>query len=321
MPRASERTSRVPIPRPPRDAHLAHLTSRGAPDGVSRFLTTPEKIAQHLAHHGLRREDRTMAGHEGDPVEVSVVRPTWHTGHGPALLHLHGGGMIFGSRFDDIPLVTPWLARHAMTLVTVEYRLAPQHPDPYPVEDCYAALEWVRDRAADIGVDPRRIVLVGASAGAGLAAGVSLLARDRGGPTPLGQMLLYPMLDDRGRTVSTAQMDDRDGDDAWHAGHNADAWASLLGERAGTDRVSPYAAPARASDLSGLSPTYLDCGSVDVFRDETVAYASALWQAGVAAELHIWAGGTHLHEMHSTSPLAASARQARSSWLRRLLAD
>jgi acetyl esterase/lipase len=196
--------------------------------------------------------------------------------------------------------------------VTVEYRLAPEFPDPYPVEDSYAALVWIAEHAADLG-DQDRILIVGASAGAGVAAGTALLARDRSGPRLTGQLLIGPMIDDRDRTVSTTQYE---GMPPWDRNSNRMGWTALLGDRRGTDDVSIYAAPSRAVDLSGLPPAFIDCGSAEVFRDEDVAYASALWAAGVQAELHVWAGGIHGFDFVTPdAAISRAARAARDGWV------
>lgn len=160
-------------------------------------------------------------------------------------------------------------------------------------------------------------MIAGASAGGGLAAGTALLARDRQGPALIGQMLVYPMLDDRDETVSSTQFD---GVGMWDRASNRMGWTALLCDRRGTDEVSVYAAPARATDLSGLPPAFIDCGSAEVFRDEDVAYASALWGAGVQAELHVWPGGFHGCDLVAPeSKLAKAMMAARDAWVARLL--
>jgi acetyl esterase/lipase len=227
--------------------------------------------------------------------------------------------MVMGNRMTGISLVAPWIVAHGAVAATVEYRLAPEHPDPAPVEDCYAALLWFAEHAEEVGANPERILVAGASAGGGLAAGVSLLSRDRGGPQLAGQLLLCPMLDDRDDTVSARQFE---GLGLWDRGSNGVGWNALLGDRRGSGHVSIYAAPARAEDLSGLPPTYLDAGSAEVFRDETVAYASRLWRDGNDTELHIWPGGTHGWEaLMQGSSLAELASDVRTSWVARLFAE
>ncbi|WP_370591495.1 alpha/beta hydrolase fold domain-containing protein [Saccharopolyspora montiporae] len=201
--------------------------------------------------------------------------------------------------------------------VTVEYRLAPEFPDPYPVEDCYAGLQWTAEHAAELGIDADNLIIAGASAGGGLAAGTALLARDRNGPALAGQVLICPMLDDRDWTVSTAQYENVG---LWGRESNRTGWDALLGDRRGTDEVSVYAAPARATDLSGLPPAFIDCGSAELFRDEDVAYATALWHSGVQAELHVWPGGYHGFDMLApNSGIARAAIDARKGWVGRTL--
>jgi acetyl esterase/lipase len=204
-----------------------------------------------------------------------------------------------------------------MVVVSTEYRLAPEHPHPAPVEDCFAALQWLAEQATQLGADPSRLVVAGASAGGGLAAAVALMARDRGGPALAAQVLIYPMLDDRAQTPSSTELD---GEGIWDHTSNATGWGALLGDAAGGPDVSPYAAPARAESLAGLPTTYLDVATVETFRDEVVEYASRIWQEGGAAELHVWPGGFHGFEVAvPTARLSRAAKDARESWLRRTL--
>ncbi|SMQ61057.1 Acetyl esterase/lipase [Plantibacter sp. VKM Ac-1784] len=271
-----------------------------------------------LSEAGVERRDLTIAGYEGAEISVSVLARAGKTGTGPGVFHTHGGGMVMGDRFVGLGQFLPWIVELDATVVTVEYRLAPEYPDPYPVEDCYAALVWTAEHAQELGIDPARFIIAGASAGGGLAAGVALLARDRSGPELAGQVLIYPMLDDRDATVSTAQID---GVGVWDRGSNITGWTALLGDRVGGDDVSIYAAPARATDLTGLPPAFIDCGSAEVFRDEDVAYATSLWQAGVQAELHVWPGGFHGFDMLAPhAELARAMTAARNAWVARLLA-
>ncbi|MDO9396463.1 MAG: alpha/beta hydrolase fold domain-containing protein, partial [Herbiconiux sp.] len=161
--------------------------------------------------------------------------------------------------------------------------------------------------------DPARIMVAGSSAGGGLCAATVLRARDQGGPPVAAQLLLSPMLDDRDRSVSTLQFD---GTGGWDRQANRFGWASLLGDRAGSEDVSPYAAPARATDLSGLPPTYLDVGSAEVFRDEVVAFASAIWAAGGQAELHVFDGGFHGYESVAAADVSIRTGRSREAWIR-----
>ncbi|ABW10008.1 Alpha/beta hydrolase fold-3 domain protein [Parafrankia sp. EAN1pec] len=165
----------------------------------------------------------------------------------------------------EAELYDPWVARYVsatgVPMLSVEYRLAPEHSHPTPAEDCYAALRWLADHAVELGVDPARIAVMGDSGGGGLAAAVALLARDRGGPVLARQILIYPMLDDRNTTPDPA--------------------------------IPPYAAPARADDLTGLPPAYVEVGELDIFRDESIEYARRLAAAGVSTELHVHPGAPH----------------------------
>jgi acetyl esterase/lipase len=206
-------------------------------------------------------------------------------------------------------LLTNLSARAELAVLTPDYRLAPEHPDPAPVEDCYATVRWAAAHAREIGIDPARIAVMGASAGGGLAAGVTLLARDRGGPAIARQLLIYPMLDDRTRTADPEMAHAL----LWSVDDNVTGWNALLGE-ADADDVSVYAAPARANDLSGLPPAYIDVGGLDLFRDEDVDYATRLQRCGVPVELHVVPGVPHAFDI--LAPESSAGRQVTESRLR-----
>jgi len=249
---------------------------------------------------------------------ASIVRPDAGCS-GAGILLLHSGGMMFGDRFSGADQALRWVEQLGAVLVAVDYRLAPEYPDPVPFEDCYATLEWFAAEAPRLGVRHDRILVAGASAGGGLAAAVALAARDRGGPRLCGQLLDYPMLDDRGQTASMRAFD---GVGVWDRISNETGWRALLGDRVGGPDVSAYAAPARATDLHGLPPAFIDVGSAEVFRDEAVDYAQRLWKAGVDAELHVWPGAFHACDVFAAHTTIARAMiRARDDWLRRLLAD
>jgi acetyl esterase/lipase len=225
--------------------------------------------------------------------------------------------MLLGDRRNNLPDMVDLAASVGAAVISVEYRLAPEHPHPAPVEDCYAGLVWVAANATELNIDPNRIVVAGASSGGGLAAATALLARDRGGPELAGQMLLAPMLDDRHDTPSARQMAGRG---MWDHTVGATGWTALLGDARGGPDVSPYAAPARATDLSGLPPAFIYGGSAETHRDEDVAYASAIWRAGGQAELHVWSGGFHGFDlMAPQAAVSQAAKAARTSWMRRVL--
>ncbi|MFJ8467327.1 alpha/beta hydrolase [Streptomyces swartbergensis] len=265
-------------------------------------------------------EDRQVPGPQGEPdISLLICRPTAPASAGarPVIYHVHGGGMVIGNNRVGVDVPLAWAQALDAVVVSVEYRLAPEHLYPAPIEDVYAGLLWTADHAAELGADPKRIVIAGASAGGGLCAALALLTRDRKGPQPVGQVLMCPMLDDRNDTPSTYQMA---GLGVWDRTANETGWTALLGSRRGGPNVPAYAAPARAEDLTGLSPAFLDVGSAETFRDEVVAYASRIWQAGGVAELHVWPGGFHGFDGFAPqAALSQSARAAHVDWLRRLL--
>jgi acetyl esterase/lipase len=230
---------------------------------------------------------------------------------GSAALYVHGGGMLLGSvdAYDEI--LRRYVSASGVPLLAVDYRLPPEHPYPTPVEDCYAGLRWLAERAPELGVDPARIAIMGDSAGGGLAAATALVARDRGGPTLAAQILVYPMLDDRNTKADPeiARLL------TWNWDDNITGWGALLGDVAGTDGVGPHASPARATDLTKLPPTYLEVGQLDIFRDEGVAYAQRL-QAHVPTELHVHPGVPHGFEL--IAPDADVSRRATADRLRAL---
>lgn len=282
-----------------------------------RQVAMPGSSRSAVEDRGLVARDVAVTSYDGTEIVLSVIQHPERTGAGPCIYYIHGGGMIMGDRWNGVLGLAEWTQRINAVIVTVEYRLAPEYPDPIPVEDCYAGLVWTADHSEELGIDPGRLMVAGASAGGGLAAGTALLARDRQGPALCAQLLMCPMLDDRDSTVSTVQFD---GAGTWSRGSNATGWTALLGERRGSENVSIYAAPARAADVAGLPPTYIDCGSAEVFRDEDVAYATSIWSAGGQAELHIWAGGFHGFDVFAPdSRVSSQAVATRNSWIARVL--
>ncbi|MFJ4091050.1 alpha/beta hydrolase fold domain-containing protein [Kitasatospora sp. NPDC089913] len=290
-----------------------NLAARQARDAAVR----PRPGLAELRDGGRFEVAELTAEGPGDGPEVRLVsaRPAGAVGPLPLLYYLHGGGMVMGNARSVLPRLLREVAEPlGLVVVSAEYRLAPAAPYPAALEDCYAGLLAVAGRAAELGADPGRIVLGGKSAGGGLAAALALLVRDRGGPGPAGQLLLSPMLDDRDRTFSTRQLA---GHDTWDRTSNATAWRAVLGERYGAADLPPYAAPARATDLAGLPPAYVEVGSAETFRDEAVAYADGIWRAGGDAELHVWPGACHGFDTYA--PRAAVSRDALDARLRRVL--
>lgn len=250
----------------------------------------------------VRTEDRVVPG---DPdVRVRVHRPAGATASGAVLLWVHGGGHVLGSAEQDDPLLDAVVARTGCTALAVDWRRAPEHPYPAAVDDCYATLAAVAGGGLhDLDVDPGRVVVGGASSGGGVAAGLALLARDRGEYALAGQLLVYPMLDDRALTPSSRGITDRR---VWNGDSNRIGWRAYLGGLA-DDAVPAYAAPARATDLSGLPPTWIGTAELDLFRDENVEYVRRLYEAGVATELHVYRGGVHGFDLFA--PEAALTRR------------
>ncbi|WP_240973526.1 alpha/beta hydrolase [Nonomuraea composti] len=226
-------------------------------------------------------EDRLIPG---DPdVPVRVYRPLQAQG---AIVWMHGGGWVMG----NLDTEHPWASRAAelsgATVISVGYRLAPEYPFPAAFDDAYTVLTWVSEHAAELGVDPGRIAVGGHSAGANLAAAMTLRARDEQGPPICFQLLHQPGLDDRQQTWSARNFTDT----PWMTRDKfATAWRHYMGSQP----VTPYAAPARAEDLSGLPPAYIATAEFDPLRDEAIEYALRLLQAGVSVELHQWPGTFH----------------------------
>ncbi len=249
------------------------------------------EMAQLPPFEGVTAEDRRVAGPAGAPdVPIRIYQPAGRPASLPALLWIHGGGYVIGSAEEDDLGVNELVKAVGCLAVSVDYRLAPEHPFPAPVEDCYAALKWLAAHASELGVDPKRITIGGGSAGGGLAAGLALLARDRGEVNVTFQLLIYPMIDDRNIVQASQAVADSL---LWTRENNLIGWRSYLGREPGGKGVSPYAAAARAADLVGLPPAYIAVGALDLFLRENIAYAQRLIEAGVAAELHVYPGAYH----------------------------
>jgi len=253
--------------------------------------THSSMFEQPPARDDVRMEDRSVPGPEGAPeVPLRIYRSKRVAAEPrPCVYEIHGGGFLTGS----IEMMDPWCQKVAAELeavvVSVEYRLAPEHPFPAGIEDCYAGLVWTVENAEALGIDATRIAIAGQSAGGGLAAGTALLARDRGGPPLCFQLLEIPELDDRLETASMRAFTDTP---LWNRPNAVWSWRHYLGPNHEGD-VSPYAAPARAEDLAGLPPAYVSTMEYDPLRDEGIEYALRMLQAGVPVELHSYPGTFH----------------------------
>jgi len=233
-----------------------------------------------------------IPGPEGAPdITVRVFRPRNAPGKSlPGIYFIHGGGMNVGSVEAETPAATAICDQVGAVVVSVEYRLAPEHPHPAPSGDCYAGLAWMARSAAGLGIDPGRLAVYGGSAGGGLTIAVALLARDRGYPALRFMMPIYPMIDDTNETPSSREITDIG---IWDRHTGVEAWKWYLGD----GEPDQYAAPARAADLSGLPSAFIDVGTIDLFRDEDITFAMRLMQAGVPTELHVYPGAYHVAEV------------------------
>ena len=259
---------------------------------------------------GIEEEAHEIKSHDGQSITIYRYWKKDATNKlTPAVVHMHGGGMVFGDAKMGASLLSSLVAQTGVQFFTVDYRLAPEHPYPTPTEDSYAALSWVNEHAAKLSIDPARIATMGESAGGGLAAGLALMARDRGLSPPLAkQILVYPMLDDRNVHEIKALKDLA----IWTPDTNRICWSAYLSEAFGSDSVSQYAAPARAVSLHGLPSTYLEVGQLDIFCAENLAYASRLTEAGIEVDFSIFAGIPHFYDVFAphcgTTKRAVEAR-------------
>ncbi len=238
----------------------------------------------------VRVEERTIPTEAGHPLRVLIYERPDRARPSGALLWIHGGGLVMGTPEQGNVVCGRWADELDLVVVSVDYRLAPEDPFPAGLEDCYTALSWLGNTAGPLGVDPTRVAVGGDSAGGGLAAALSQLARDRGGPAICFQLLEYPMLDDR--TVLRADHEGR-GVFIWTAQDNRFGWTAYLGEAPSLARAPRYAAPARTDDLAGLPPAWIGVGDLDLFHDEDVDYARRLVDAGVDGALHVEPGMYH----------------------------
>lgn len=253
----------------------------------------------------VAKEDRTIPGPPTAPaVPIRIYRPVQSRGELPGLLWMHGGGMVLGTLLQDDLMAQHLVEEVGCVIVSVEYRLAPEHPYPAPLDDCYVALTRMATHAAELAIDPARIAVGGMSAGGGLAAGLALLARDRGEVPVAFQLLIYPMIDDRDVTASSETFANAP---MWSRQDDQQGWRAYLGEAVGGPNVSPYAAPSRATDLTNLPPTYIAVGSQEVFLDESVEYAQRLAHAGIPVEVHVYPRAFHAWD--ATVPRAALSQR------------
>lgn len=285
---------------------------------AERFARLPVAVPPE-ATAAISRTVRTAPGPAGAPdIALSVYAPRERKSALPCIYHIHGGGYVGGSAAQLEPLHVPMAHDLDCVIVSVDYRLAPEHRFPAAIEDCYAGLAWVHAHADELGVDSTRIGVMGESAGGGLAAALALMSRDRGEHPLAFQHLIYPMIDDR--TCVAPEPNPVAGEFIWTAHNNAFGWGALLGKPPGSADVSAYAAPARATDVSNLPPTFIACPTLDLFIDENIAYAHRLMRAGVPVALRVYPGGFHGFDIFGAdAPLSARARRDSHEALRSAL--
>lgn len=276
-------------------------------------IASPE--AQHAVELDLHR---TRGPSHADDIALHIYKPRSAQRLLPCIFHIHGGGYVSGSAAQLEPIHRQLSHTLDCIIVSVDYRLAPEHPFPASIEDCHTGLAWTFANADALGIDKQRIGVMGESAGGGLAAALALLTRDRGDYELAFQHLIYPMLDDR--TCIVEEPNPTAGEFIWTPHNNCFGWTSLLGHEPGLPEVSPYAAPARATDLTRLPPTFIACPALDLFIDEDIAYAQRLLRAGVPTELRIYPGGFHGFDIFGgDAPLAVRARADSVAALKRAL--
>jgi acetyl esterase/lipase len=277
-----------------------------------------EMLATFPQVEGVSQEDRFAPGTQGGPpVRVRIYRADDQSSKLSALYWIHGGGYVMGDIDMDDRLMKQMVKRIGCVAASVDYRLAPEHPFPTPVEDCYTGLKWLFAHADELGVEPARIAIGGPSGGGGLTAGLGLLARDRKEVQVAYQLLIYPMIDDRNATAAAHAITDPR---VWNRESNRLGWKAYLGRDGGGADVSPYAAATRATDLSNLPPTYISVGTLDLFVDENIDYAQRLIQAGVPTELHVYPGAFHGFDMFAPSARVSKQFKAdRDNALKRAL--
>jgi acetyl esterase/lipase len=278
---------------------LAAMRAQAPPVAIHDIATRRQNSAFLLAMlnatplvEGVEKKSFTTKTADGHEMELVWYSPKSATAApGPALLHMHGGGMILFDVHSFSPILNNTVAATGVPMLSVDYRLAPENPHPTLLEDCYTGLTWLRNHAAELNVDPTRIGVMGESAGGGLAAGLALMARDRKFSPPLAkQILVYPMLDDR-NTVPDEELIPFL---VWSYEDNLTAWSAYVGKDViGTDKVSKYSAPARETELSGLPSTFMDVGTLDIFASENMEYARKLVVARVGVDFQLFEGCPH----------------------------
>jgi acetyl esterase/lipase len=278
---------------------------------LMKFMPSPKNLEGILIEniHIPGQDDRAQ-------VRLRIYNPESVAVPTPALIWMHGGGYLIGRPEQDDASCIQYVRELGITVVSVDYRLAPNHPFPAGLDDCYSALQWVTQ---ELNINTKRIAVGGNSAGAGLAAALVQLAHDRQEIKPAFQLLIYPMLDDR--TVLRTDIDDSS-NITWHHKDNRFGWESYLGRKCGADDVPAYSVPARREDLSDLPPAWIGVGSWDIFHDEDVAYAQRLKECGIECELNVIQGAFHGFDVFDPQiPIVQDFRKSQIATMKKYLAE
>lgn len=281
-------------------------------DSAGRFVNLGEPPIAATVRTARRADGSAIELYHFDPQPDAATRRA-------ALYHVHGGGMILGSAQDMQFGPSSMAAALQIPVISVEYRLAPETPFPGPQQDCLDGLAWLAANAAELGIDPARIAIVGESAGGGLAAATALMARDTAGPKLAAQVLIYPMLDHRTGSEACRWKNRSTGEWVWTRSANRFGWEALRGDYPADDARKGWFSPALADDLSGLPPTLLLTGSLDLFFDEDLDYARRLVDAGVPVELHSYPGAIHAFNMMAEAAISRAFARDMLGGVARLL--
>ncbi|MCU1439282.1 MAG: alpha/beta hydrolase [Rhodoglobus sp.] len=282
------------------------------PGNISRLREA--MAAQFWTDEAVRAVgDVVVSHHDANGIDLVRVAPSGLSPDAACLFSVHGGGLVAGGHRSGLGQLAELALRLGVVVLAPDYRLAPEHPYPAAFDDCRTAYDWTIRSAELLGFDRDRLALMGGSAGAAIAGGLALYLRDTGAAQPGALMLIQPMLDDRNQLPSTFEIDD---DIIWDRTSNATGWTAYV---QGLQEVPGYAAPARAESLAGLPPTFIEIGSSDLFRDESLEFATRASRDRVPVELHLWPGGFHGFDSVVGSPIAASALRAREDYLGRFI--